>query len=444
MKWTIVCLCLAAAFGLPAQQRPSRLFELENGLRVVLQPKDGAPVTGLVLAVRLGSAQEDPATPGLTHLLEHLMFTGADRQRSGEEKRRELHSLGAYFNAHTDPDLMTLELVLPAAHSARALEILQQTLFAPRFLPEEIARERRLIAIEAAGINDDPARAAADLAMAELFRGHPYGRPVYGAVAGPEAGVEQIAALHRRWVTPAACVLTAVGAFDPTELETQVRRVFAPLPARPLEPFVLPSLPPFSRDVTVHRRGGGRPCFVLGLRAPAFAAADRLDMQMLVHILAYGTSPLLGGLGGRRGDASLVSARYYPLLEGGALLFTVAGEGRSLNSARQALEGVLRQSRRFSYGMSDYLERDRPFALDFLGSAGKEMALDSATAGESAVETALVLARYVLLSGVRAPESSRPLEKVSAEDLRRAADRWLAGRPVVYVEMQPEKEKDKR
>lgn len=79
------CLCLLATFGARAAEGEASFgeiqkkivsFTLENGLRVILYPRGGAPVISCVTCVKTGSVDEGAGSSGIAHQLEHLAFKG--------------------------------------------------------------------------------------------------------------------------------------------------------------------------------------------------------------------------------------------------------------------------------------------------------------------------------------------------------------------------------
>src|SRR5262249_28457307 len=52
---------------------------LPNGLKIYLKPIKGAPVVTTMVAYKVGSADEDLDSTGLSHYLEHLMFKGTEK-----------------------------------------------------------------------------------------------------------------------------------------------------------------------------------------------------------------------------------------------------------------------------------------------------------------------------------------------------------------------------
>src|SRR5262249_21033068 len=52
---------------------------LDNGLRVLVSPRKGAPRVACAFWFRVGSVDEKPGRTGLAHILEHMMFKGTKR-----------------------------------------------------------------------------------------------------------------------------------------------------------------------------------------------------------------------------------------------------------------------------------------------------------------------------------------------------------------------------
>ena len=67
--------------GLGAQESPGEALPvlehtLENGLRLFILPRSGAPTVSFVVQYRIGSVNETPGVTGIAHFLEHLFFKG--------------------------------------------------------------------------------------------------------------------------------------------------------------------------------------------------------------------------------------------------------------------------------------------------------------------------------------------------------------------------------
>ena len=54
----------------------TRIYTLDNGLKIYLSVNDDAPRIQTYIAVRTGSRNDPAETTGLAHYLEHIMFKG--------------------------------------------------------------------------------------------------------------------------------------------------------------------------------------------------------------------------------------------------------------------------------------------------------------------------------------------------------------------------------
>ncbi|MEO7652996.1 MAG: pitrilysin family protein [Bryobacteraceae bacterium] len=73
-------LCLALALGLAsgawAQNVPAQEVVLDNGMKILLVPRKGAPNIAAGWLAKVGSVNERPGVTGISHLFEHMMFKG--------------------------------------------------------------------------------------------------------------------------------------------------------------------------------------------------------------------------------------------------------------------------------------------------------------------------------------------------------------------------------
>ena len=86
---------------------------LDNGLRVVVIPRQNAPVVSVAVTYGVGSYSESPANTGFAHLFEHLMFEGSENVAHGMFDKY-CSEAGGDNNAYTTFDKTTYYMSLPA------------------------------------------------------------------------------------------------------------------------------------------------------------------------------------------------------------------------------------------------------------------------------------------------------------------------------------------
>jgi predicted Zn-dependent peptidase len=108
-----------------------------------------------VFTVLAGYGKEKPLEYGLSHLVEHMSFKGSS---SGDSDRitKELALCGADWNATTSPYLVNYHLHCPSENMPRALAVLADVFFSNPMSDEDLSKEKKIVAAEAADRDDDP------------------------------------------------------------------------------------------------------------------------------------------------------------------------------------------------------------------------------------------------------------------------------------------------
>ena len=160
---------------------------------------------------------ESDEQAGLSHLLEHMLFRGTESYRS-EEIDQIFDAMGAEINAGTDRESTSLFTRVLDGHLPRALRVMGEMIWKPRF--EDLAAEREVVLEEIAMYEDDPQDRVFDALGEAVFGEHPLGRAVIGRA-------EVVGAVEARWscatfiasaTCPAQIVVAAAGSVDHDEL----------------------------------------------------------------------------------------------------------------------------------------------------------------------------------------------------------------------------------
>ncbi|MFT6144436.1 MAG: zinc protease [Myxococcota bacterium] len=152
---------------------------LDNGLTVIVQRANAAPLVSIQVRIEAGSADELPGEYGVAHFLEHMVFKGSPSRGVGEMSA-EIEGLGGDLNAYTTVDHTVLHATVEASSMVQALDVLADMLTSPLLDPQETQNEREVVLDEIRGYDDDPSSVTSDVAQDHVFPGHPFGRPVIG------------------------------------------------------------------------------------------------------------------------------------------------------------------------------------------------------------------------------------------------------------------------
>ena len=257
--WILWCLAIIAAPPLLAAKETGPMcFRLDNGLEVVLLEDHTTPVVASYFVVKTGLRDEDAATCGMSHMLEHLLFNGTET-RTQEQLYRQADLLGAYNNAFTRDDYTCYMMVAPREHFARVLDLQADMLFHSVIPPEKLEKERGIVLEELAKDRTSPDEQAERLLQEFLFRGTPYALPVVGTETSIGAmSREQILRYYHGHYVPNNTVLLVVGDFEPAAARSTITGRLKVYPATPL-----PAVPPMP-DIT---KEGRQATFTAGVPA---------------------------------------------------------------------------------------------------------------------------------------------------------------------------------
>lgn len=423
---------------------PEKSFTLDNGMKVYLVERHTLPLLNVVAAVNAGSKNETEETSGVAHLLEHYILFRGTEARSGNEIGLDIRKHGAYFNAHTGQDLALFEISLPAGFADFALKNQKEILFDLKFGQTEMDAEKAVILEEISQIEDDPFRYANALVYQNLFKGHPYQRPIFGKKETLKAiTLEQLEGFYRAYFHPANCSLALVGDFTLKDMEDKVRAVFGSVKKDAFAPPKFEKVGPLEKSVDVEQALDVQEAYLaIGVVAPDYNSPDQYAMDVLTEILGRGIRPMLNAaLRGDRDFINGVSMTYIGLKYGGACVVYFTLDPKNLTAAkRQAVQFLRQRARSENYAKDDIYGEAQMYAFDYLGSAKNRIRFNGQQALEDGLTLATSLAMYLLLS--EPSQSVNYLEnigKVQSPELRKAAAKYFSKGEYVLISIVPKK-----
>jgi len=209
-----------------------RREKLPNGLRVVYAHMPGLHSANAVLCLRMGPRFEAREQNGLSHFVEHMLFKGTERYPDAEALAREIDAAGAELNGATEPEHTELFASCHQRHFVRGLELLAELALRPRFDPQHVETERRVILEEMSHYTDGMGVNVNDLACELMWptQGHRF------ACLGTEENVahfpaDDLTRHYRQALQGRNLVLCIAGSFSESEVAQVLADQFGPLPA---------------------------------------------------------------------------------------------------------------------------------------------------------------------------------------------------------------------
>ncbi|HET9134585.1 MAG TPA: pitrilysin family protein [Gemmatimonadales bacterium] len=153
--------------------------ECPNGLVVVTERLPGVRSAALGVWVRSASGHETPATMGVSHLLEHMVFKGTER-RTARDIAASLEARGGSLDAFTSRDTTSYQAHVLDSDLGLAADVVTDLVRRPLLRDEDLALERNVVLEEINGVLDTPDDLVHELFSETLFPEHPYGWSILG------------------------------------------------------------------------------------------------------------------------------------------------------------------------------------------------------------------------------------------------------------------------
>jgi zinc protease len=220
------------------------LFELSNGLTLIVDEQPGVEVASVQAWCQTGSIHEgNQLGGGLTHLLEHLLFCGTKR-RSSKQISEEIHGVGGYLNAYTSFDRTVFWVDCPGHAVSRSIDLLADMVLKSEVTQDSFEKELEVIRREMAMGLDDPDRVLSHLTFAKSFQVHPCRYPVIGLrdVFDQLTHADLLEYYRHRYV-PNNLFLVVAGDVKAEVIKTEVEEIWNPAKRAALKPILIPEEP---------------------------------------------------------------------------------------------------------------------------------------------------------------------------------------------------------
>lgn len=153
-------------------------YILSNGLRIIHKP-DQSAVTYCGIVINTGSRDETEKEQGMAHFIEHMLFKGTEKRRSGHIINR-LENVGGELNAYTSKEETVVYAIVLKEYFERAMELVSDIVLHSTFPQKEIEKEVVIIVDEIQSYNDSPSELIFDDFEELLFANHPIGHNILG------------------------------------------------------------------------------------------------------------------------------------------------------------------------------------------------------------------------------------------------------------------------
>ncbi len=262
-------------------------YRLDNGARVLLYPDNSSGNLTVAMTILVGSRHEGYGETGMAHLLEHLLFKGSLKHR---DIPKEMKDRGATFNGTTWYDRTNYYETVPASDENLewALDLESDRLVNSFVKAEDLLSEMTVVRNEFEIGENNPNRILFQRIMANAYEWHNYGKSTIGNRIDLErVPIHNLKRFYAKYYQPDNIVLVVAGKFDSKKALELIEEKFGslPKPKRELEKTYTEEPPQDGERTVVLSRVGDVRVVGVGYHIPAAAHPDYAACQVLSHIL---------------------------------------------------------------------------------------------------------------------------------------------------------------
>ncbi len=290
-------LLLGASMLVSAKQAAATItfkeFTLPNGLHVILQEDHSTPIVAVSVMYHVGSKNEDPQRTGFAHFFEHLLFEGSDNIKRGEYMKL-IQSAGGQLNANTTQDRTFYYEVLPSNQLELALWMESERMAHAKIDAVGVETQRKVVKEEKKQRYDNtPYGQLINVIFENAYVKYPYRwSPIGKEQYIDQATLDEFMNFYKTFYVPNNAVLVIAGDIQTESTSALIKKYFGEIPKGTK---AIPRPTEVEPVQTAEKRVNfydniQLPAVILGYHIPKQGTADYYAMQMLTQLLSQGKS----------------------------------------------------------------------------------------------------------------------------------------------------------
>ena len=239
-----ICTPLSWAAGADTYE-----YRLSNGLKLIVREDHRAPTVAHMVWYRAGSMDEVNGKTGVAHVLEHMMFKGTKKVKSGEFSRL-VAAVGGRENAFTSRDYTAYFQQVEKSKLDEVIRLEADRMSNLNFDDAEFLKEIQVVMEERRlRTEDNPSSLLNESLMATAYMSSPYRHPVIGWMNDLQ-NMKAIDARdwYRSWYAPNNATVVISGDVDPKQVLKTVEKYYGAVDAHEL-PVRKPQIEPPQKGV---------------------------------------------------------------------------------------------------------------------------------------------------------------------------------------------------
>ncbi len=392
-------------------------YQLDNGLQVLMFPDISQETITVNITYHVGSKHENYGETGMAHLLEHLVFKGTPNH---PDIPKELTDHGAEPNGTTWTDRTNYFETFSATDENLnwALDLEADRMINSYIAKKDLDSEMTVVRNELENGENSPFRVLLQRMMAVSFDWHNYGKSTIGARADLEnVDIKNLQKFYQKYYQPDNATLVVAGKIDEKNVIKLVNKYFGKIkrPTRKIqELYTAEPIQDGERQVTVRRPGDVQMVGAM-YHIPAGTHEDYPAVEILTDILA---DPKSGRLHKDVVKNKLAASTFgFPFQWGEPGIVTFMGQvakDKDISATQVALLKTIEDV------------KNAPITQDEVDRAKAKFTKDFELGFNSSERIAKNLSEWVGMGDWRMIFLNRDrMEKVSLEDVQKAAEEYL-------------------
>ncbi|MCB9248583.1 MAG: insulinase family protein [Ignavibacteriales bacterium] len=202
------------------------IYQLDNGIQVMLIEKPSLPMVGINTVVKVGSAFENFATSGMSHMLEHLLFNGTTTMTQ-KELYDATDKIGGYNNANTSEYYTNFMMVTPSENILEGMKLQSAMLFNSVMPEDKFEKEKGIVLEEIAksfgNANDQIERNILPI----IYKGHALSLSTLGTYETiKNMNRDDVYDFYKNFYVPNNMIISVIGSFNSKEMLDNIKDIY--------------------------------------------------------------------------------------------------------------------------------------------------------------------------------------------------------------------------
>ena len=406
-------------------------YTLGNGLRVVLNQDNAAPVVTVAVYYDVGSRNERQGRTGFAHLFEHMMFQGSENVKKAEHFQF-VSNAGGTMNGTTSTERTNYFEALPANQLPLGLWLESDRMRSLAVTKENLDNQRSAVQEEKRLNENQPFGQVFNELMPMIYKNHANSHSIIGSMEDLDAAtVDDVKEFFRIYYAPNNAVLVISGAFETKEAKKLVKKYFGSIPKQPMPPALDVSEP--AEVAMKYKQFEDKlapfPAFILGWKIPQRNTPDHDALALAGKIISEGESSRLYQklVKGDESVLQLVSFTDERRGPSGFLIFAIPKPGKDLSKIRETIMNEIKD-----------MATNGPTAEE-MQKLHNNLINDTVRSRQSSLTRAQAIAEFTLYDGnpKRVNTELDELLKVTPAQIKEAVNKYLNTENRVLLDIVP-------